>query len=99
MAVIIEGVNFGKGGVSIAVALKNEMIARQKEFVWGGDADLCISAYMETNGKICDPLKMVKAVIDAASRSNLFEADGYMRANDSSGSRKALHPIFKLKNL
>jgi hypothetical protein len=83
--------------LTIAQALKEEMLNREASIAWAGDADLLITAYMKTKGKVQHPLNRVKAVIDAARKSPLFENDGYIRACDSSGTREVLHPCFKLK--
>lgn len=44
------------------------------------------------------PLNKIKAVLDAARRSDLFKHDGYIRACDASGTREILHPTFALKS-
>jgi len=81
----------------IAECLKLEMIKQNSDCVWAGDPDLCLMAYENSGGKVVHPLNRIKAVIDAARRSELFESDGYIRACDSIGTREILHPCFKLK--
>lgn len=84
----------GKKTLTIASALKAEMIERNSEVAWAGDPDLCISAYLRTGGKVQHPLNKIRAVIQAARASELFKQDGYIRAMDSAGRREILHPCF-----
>ena len=85
------------GKLTIAEAVKTEMVARKIDSVWSGEPDLCISAYIKTGGKVSHPSNRIKAVIDAVRNSDLFYSDGYIRACDSTCKREILHPCFKLK--
>lgn len=82
--------------VTIAEALKREMIKTKSKRAWAGDPDLLLSAYEASGGKVVHPMDRVAAVIAAARRSQLFKAAGYIRACDSSGRREILHPCFEL---
>jgi hypothetical protein len=82
---------------TLAECLKIELLERNEDIVWAGDPDLCLSAYQRFDGKVEHPLNRIKAVIDAARRSKLFQSDACIRACDSSGTREILHPVFKLK--
>lgn len=82
--------------VTIAEALKSEMIRTKETCAWAGDPDLLLSAYGISGGALVHPLDRIAAVIAAARRSRLFTQDGYIRACDSSGRREILHPCFKL---
>ncbi|AZQ13303.1 hypothetical protein STH12_04277 (plasmid) [Shewanella khirikhana] len=81
---------------SIAQHLKDVMIETGADTAWAGDPDLLLTAYARSGGKVVHPLNRIKAVVDAARRSSLFEADGYIRACDCSGTREILHPAFKI---
>jgi hypothetical protein len=82
---------------TLAECLKLQMLKENETQVWAGDPDLCLSAYLRFGGKVKHPLNRIKAVVDAARRSDLFVSDGYIRACDSSGTREIMHPVFKLK--
>lgn len=83
--------------LTLAEHLRDEMLERKANSAWAGDPDLCISAYQRSVGRVMHPLNKIKAVLDAARRSELFKHDGYIRACDASGMREILHPMFKLK--
>ena len=83
--------------MSLAEALKSEMLEAKAVRAWCGDPDLCLAAYERTGGRVQHPLNRIKAVLDAARRSALFEQHGYIRACDATGRREVLHPVFKLK--
>ena len=83
--------------MTIAEALRKEMISRGVGQAWSGDPDLCLSAYALTNGQVKHPLNRIKAVLDGARRSPLFEQRGYVLASDASGNREVQHPLFVLK--
>lgn len=83
---------------TLAEHLRDEMQQRQARCAWAGDPDLCISAYQRSAGRVQHPLNKIKAVLDAARRSELFKHDGYIRACDASGTREILHPMFTLKS-
>lgn len=82
--------------ISIAIALRDQMLEREAKRAWAGDPNLLLSAYEKTNGKVEHPLNRIKAVIDAARRSKLFVQTGYIRACDTSGRREVRHPVFNL---
>lgn len=82
--------------ISIAEALRDQMIDSGAKKAWAGDPDLLLSAYARTNGKIEHPLNRIKAVLDSARRSKLFIQSGYIRACDVNGRREIRHPCFKL---
>lgn len=82
---------------TLAEHLRDELLSRSEDSAWAGDPDTCICAYMRSNGRVEHPLNKIKAVLDAARRSDLFFADGYITACDSSGTREIQHPVFKLK--
>ncbi len=82
---------------TLAEHLRDELCLRARGYAWSGDPDLCISAYQRSGGRVEHPLNRIKAVLDAARRSNLFVQDGYIRACDGAGRREILHPVFKLK--
>ncbi|WP_291519316.1 hypothetical protein [Acidovorax sp.] len=82
--------------VTIAEALKSEMIKTKSKRAWAGDPDLLLSAYEVCGGKVQHPMDRIAAVISAARRSELFKQVGYIRACDSSGRREILHPCFEL---
>lgn len=82
--------------VTIAEALKSEMIKTKAKRAWAGNPDLLLSAYEASGGKVVHPMDRVAAVIAAARRSQLFRQAGYIRACDSSGRREILHPCFEL---
>lgn len=82
---------------TIAEHLRDEMLAQGISQVWDGDPDVCISAYLRYGGKVEHPLDRIKAVLDAARRSPLFERAGYILACDTSGRREIRHPVFRLK--
>lgn len=82
--------------VTIAEALKSEMIKVQAKRAWAGNPDLLLSAYQTSGGKVQHPMDRIAAVISAARRSELFKQAGYIRACDSSGRREVLHPCFEL---
>lgn len=82
--------------VTIAEALKSEMLKENTTVAWAGEPDLLLSAYSLAGGRVTHPLDRIEAVIAAARRSKLFVKDGYIRACDSSGRREILHPCFKL---
>lgn len=82
---------------TLAEYLRDEMAVRGETEVWSGDPDLCISAYIRSGGKVRHPLNKIKAVIDAARKSSLFEPADFIRAHDSSGRRQILMPVFKLR--
>lgn len=84
--------------LTLAEHLRDEMLARKARRAWAGDPDLCISAYQRSGGQVEHPLKKIKAVLDAARRSELFKHDGYIRACDASGRREIRHPTFVLKS-
>lgn len=84
--------------LTLAEHLREEMLERKAECAWAGDPDLCISAYQRSAGRVQHPLNKIKAVLDAARRSELFKHDGYIRACDASGEREILHPMFALKS-
>ena len=78
--------------ITIAQALRIEMIQTGADLAWAGDPDLLLSAYEKSAGTIVHPL----ARIAAARKSTLFKQDGYIRAFDSTGRREVLYPCFKL---
>lgn len=82
--------------VTIAQALKNEMIKTQSKCAWAGDPDLLLSAYESLGGSVQHPMDRIVAVIAAARRLRLFKQSGYIRACDSSGRREIRHPVFIL---
>lgn len=82
--------------VTIAEALKCEMLRTKEKRAWAGDPDLLLSAYRISGGAVVHPLDRIAAVIAAARKSSLFMQEGYIRACDSSGRREILHPCFKL---
>lgn len=82
--------------LTIAEALKCEMIKVQAKRAWAGDPDLLLSAYEASGGKVQHPMDRIAAVISAARRSDLFRQAGYIRACDRSGRREILHPCFEL---
>jgi hypothetical protein len=82
--------------ITIAQALRIQMIQSGADRAWAGDPDLLLSAYEKSNGTIVHPLDRIAAVIAAARKSQLFKQDGYIRACDSIGRREVLHPCFKL---
>ena len=82
--------------VTIAEALKSEMMKTEAKRAWAGDPDLLLSAYEASGGSVQHPMDRIAAVIAAARRSSLFKQDGDIRACDSSGRREILHPVFKL---
>lgn len=82
--------------VTIAEALKGEMIKAKAKRAWAGDPDLLLSAYAIGGGAVVHPLDRIAAVIAAARRSSLFKQDRYIRACDNSGRREILHPVFIL---
>lgn len=82
--------------MTIAEALKNEMIKTHSKRAWAGDPDLLLSAYEACGGKVQHPMNRIAAVISAARRSEMFKQGGYIRACDSSGRREILHPCFEL---
>ncbi len=84
------------GRVTIAEALKSEMVKTKAKRAWSGDPDLLLSAYEASGGKVVHPMDRIAAVISAARRSELFKQAGYIRACDSSGRREILHPCFEL---
>lgn len=88
-----------KTKLTIAEALRTEMLETTSERAWAGDPDLLLSAYEKAGGSVSHPLNRIAAVIQAARRSKLFEQDGYIRACDCTGMREILHPVFKLKNV
>lgn len=73
------------------------MAAQGREFAWAGDPELLIEAYQKTGGKIQHPMAKIKAVLDAARKSDLFEKCGYVKAHDCRGNREIHHPLFKVK--
>lgn len=83
---------------TLAEHLRDEMLEREARCAWAGDPDLCISAYQRSAGRVQHPLNKIKAVLDAARRSDFFKHDGYIRACDASGTREILHPTFALKS-
>lgn len=82
--------------LSIASALRDQMLATKESRAWAGDPDLMLAAYEAAGGTVRHPLDRIQAVIAAARRSKLFAQDGYIRACDSTGRREVLHPVFKL---
>ncbi len=82
--------------VTIAEALKSEMIKSKAKRAWAGDPDLLLSAYESSGGSVQHPMDRIGAVIAAARRSSLFKQSGYIRACDCSGRREILHPVFTL---
>ena len=82
--------------VTIAEALKSEMVKTMAKRAWAGDPDLLLSAYETSGGSVQHPMDRIVAVISAARRSELFKQIGYIRACDSSGRREILHPCFEL---
>lgn len=84
--------------LTLAEHLRAEMLDRKADCAWAGDPDLCISAYQRSAGRVQHPLNKIKAVLDAARRSELFKHDGYIRACDANGMREILHPIFTLNS-
>ena len=82
---------------TLAEHLRDEMLERTVDEVWSGDPDLCAEAYARSGGKVYHPLNRIKAVIDAARKSPLFEPADFIRAHDSSGRRQVLIPVFRLR--
>lgn len=87
----------GLGRQTLAKALRDEMKRTGAKRAWSGDPDLCLTAYECVGGRVVHPLNRIKAVLDAARRSDLFEQRGYIRACDITGRREALHPQFVLR--
>jgi hypothetical protein len=58
--------------LSLAQALRHEMIARKARYAWAGDPDLLLEAYDKAGGAIQHPLDRIQAVLAAARRSLLF---------------------------
>ena len=84
--------------LTLAEHLRDELISRAEDSAWAGEPDTCISAYLRSNGRVKHPLNRIKAVLEAARRSDLFFHDGYILACDSTGTREINHPVFKLKS-
>lgn len=82
---------------TIAQCLADQMKKDGKQNAWAGDPDLLLEAYEASGGNVIHPLNRIKAVLDAARRSNLFRQSGYIRACDSAGRREIRHPLFMLK--
>lgn len=82
---------------TIAECLRDEMVLTQAKRAWDGDPDLCLTAYEKSGGKVVHPLNRIKAVLDAARNSPLFEQLGYIRACDATGCREIKHPVFTLR--
>lgn len=82
---------------AIAEALRDEMLSTGAKRAWWGVPELMQTAYMRAGGRVAHPLNRVKIVIEAARKSELFVANGYIRAQDSLGRREVLHPVFVLR--
>lgn len=82
--------------VTIAQALRAQMIADGRTRAWAGDPDLMLEAYDAAGGRVEHPLDRIKAVVNAARQSALFKQPGYIRACDSRGRREIRHPYFVL---
>lgn len=82
---------------TLAEILRDEVVQTKSKRVWSGNPDLCLSAYEKSGGKIIHPVNRIKAVLDAARKSSLFEQAGYIRACDATGRRETKHPVFVLR--
>ena len=81
---------------TLAESLKAEMLETGAKLAWAGHPDLMLSAYGRTNGRVMHPMNRIKAVVNAARQSPLFEKLR-IRATDSAGRREILHPAFRLR--
>jgi hypothetical protein len=82
--------------MTIAEALKAQLLAEDSVTVWAGDPNLLLTAYEATGGRVVHPRDRIVAVLTAARRSKLFKQSGYIRACDFTGRREVLHPVFIL---
>jgi hypothetical protein len=82
--------------MTIAEALKAQMLAEDSVSAWAGDPNLLLTAYEMSGCRVEHPRNRIAAVLTAARRSKLFKQDGYIRACDSTGTREVLHPVFRL---
>lgn len=84
------------GKLTIAQALRQEMLRTGAKLAWVGEPDLLLEAYKLSGGRIEHPMSQVAAVLAAVRRSKLFVPAGFIRACDSAGRREILHPCFRL---
>lgn len=82
---------------TLAECLRDEMLESGTEYAWAGLPDLMLAAYQRSGGVVVHPLNRIKAVVNAADRSILFEKQ-FIRACDSAGRREILHPLFSLRS-